>query len=155
MCYYECCVALGYTNFFKHSLSIQEMGRQSYVCTVCSEHFTLWIPLLCWKTCKSHLLSIIHTVGWPLIMHDLQGLSCWMGEYPKLLSNWASSSDKCMQPCPAIHVELKRRWEKNKPERKKKGSLNYIGVDYWKTEYNWRAQSLQYGLRCIVYDKIG
>jgi predicted NBD/HSP70 family sugar kinase len=37
-----------------------------------------------------------------------------------------------MQPCPAIHVELKRRWEKNMPNSKKKGSLNYMGVDIGK-----------------------
>ena len=50
----------------------------------------------------------------------------------RLLSNWASSSERCMQPCPAIHVELKRRWERNIPDRKKKGSLNYMGVDIGK-----------------------
>jgi hypothetical protein len=38
--YYECSVAQRNTNFFKHSLTILEMGRPSYVCTVCSEHFT-------------------------------------------------------------------------------------------------------------------
>ena len=39
-----------------------------------------------------------------------------------------------MQPCPAIHVELKRRWERNIPDWKKKGSLNYIGVDIGKRD---------------------
>jgi transposase-like protein len=34
------CVALRNTKFFKPSLSISEMGRPSYVCTTCSEHFT-------------------------------------------------------------------------------------------------------------------
>jgi hypothetical protein len=34
------CVALRYTNFFNLSLSILEMGRPSYFCTVCSEYFT-------------------------------------------------------------------------------------------------------------------
>ncbi len=34
------CVALRYTKFFKLLLSISEMGRPSYVCTTCSEHFT-------------------------------------------------------------------------------------------------------------------
>jgi hypothetical protein len=36
----RCSVALRHTNFFKHSLSILEMGRPSYVCATCSEHFT-------------------------------------------------------------------------------------------------------------------
>jgi hypothetical protein len=36
---YLCCT-VPRTNFFNLSLSIPEMGRPSYVCTVCSEHFT-------------------------------------------------------------------------------------------------------------------
>ena len=34
------CGAVRRTNFFKHSLSMLEVGRPNYVCTVCSEHFT-------------------------------------------------------------------------------------------------------------------
>jgi hypothetical protein len=87
------------------------------------------ISKLCFVERHVKAPSIIHMVSWPFIAHDLRGLACWTGYTYKLLSNSAWSSDRCMQPCPAIHVEVKRRWEKNIPDRKKKGSLHYMGVD--------------------------